>query len=98
MIDSFSNLWQRFGKISEAAEFIFVAYLAPTLVIAVLLPLACVTTGSLNMASRGWTNPNDSPCRRNGQPFDSKNPLLGAGSVALCVELLEGVDLDPGCV
>src|SRR6266567_817130 len=76
-------LWQRFGKVGEPIEFIYIAELTPTLVITVLLPSARITTCRLNMASRRRTNPDIRPRRWNRQTSYPEETLLLADWFAL---------------
>src|SRR5207247_10790660 len=81
--DSLVNFWQRFGKIGKPPEFIFIAQLAPTLVITVLLSPPGIATRRLDMSGGRRTNPNVRPCRRNRQTLNSEETLLVADSFAL---------------
>src|SRR5206468_7773016 len=74
--DSLVNFWQRFGKIGKPPEFIFIAQLAPTLVITVLLSPPGIATRRLDMSGGRRTNPNIRPSRRNRQTRNSEETLL----------------------
>src|SRR5438445_3707674 len=50
--NSAANIWQSFGKLGETVKLVFVAYFAPTLVIAVLLAATRVATCRLDVAIR----------------------------------------------
>jgi hypothetical protein len=75
-----ANLWQCLGECGNASEFVFVAYLAPSVMIAILLSPAGIATSRLDVTVWGGTNPDISPCRRNSQAFDSDQTLFIANS------------------
>src|SRR6266404_3617192 len=74
--DSPADLRQRFAETNYAVVFVFVANLAPALVVNVLLATARVATGRLDVTVRQRRNPNLSPRRRNRESLDSEKSLL----------------------
>src|SRR6266478_3186274 len=84
--DSPADLRQRFAETNYAVVFVFVANLAPALVIKVLFATARVATGCLNVTVGRGTNPHVSPSRRNRQAFDPQKPLFVTNELSVGVE------------
>jgi hypothetical protein len=87
----FPNPRECFREIGETGEFIFIAQLAPTLVVTVLFSSARIAASCLKMPVWGGADPNVSPSRRNRQAFNSKDALFVANSLSFYVKVLEVV-------
>ena len=65
--NSCADTRQRPGKIWKALELREIAMTSPGVMISILLATAGIPAGRLNMAVRGWRNPNTRPSRRDNQ-------------------------------
>src|SRR5205807_10591692 len=79
--DAPPDLRQNLGKVSKASKFIFIAHLAPSVVITILFAASRVAAGCLDVAVWRRANPDIRPRRWNGQTLDSQEPLFVADAL-----------------
>ena len=72
LIDVTPNCGQRTREFEQMLKFVLIADHPPTRMISILLALASVAAGCLEMAVRRWANPDICPGRRDGESLDSR--------------------------
>ena len=88
---AFANFRQSLREDHDPVVLVFVAHLAPTLMVKVLFAPARIATGCLNVAVCRGTNPDVRPGRRNGEICHAQQSLLIPNRFSLGIEIFEAV-------